>query len=260
MIFLKSLIVVQIRKNDIYYHGSLLCPSIFPYVPVEFTNEGNTEEKLFKVQKDGKLITVLDDSLMPFEIPQQDMFIVYGRKEGENVYYGQRDYLIGGSYGTFESNNSQYNGIYDYCMLQYPIWASHYHQVKEKVVILVGDKVYYLDIPFRGFKRIHIIDNHISIPIRAESRFHSVEQDVLLTNENGLYRITFPVEDEPYGWKTNTVVNPNRLIPIPKKIFGFEDTPSGGDDDENPFVSAGFSGIGIDGKSDKTGGLCINGK
>jgi hypothetical protein len=248
-------------EQEIEYLGNLLSRWYKEYSPHIYTNSDALPiEYSFKVEKIGYDVLLLDDSMVNFE-NIKNFYIVYGMKIDpdtgnpiDGTYYGQREFVTFNLDAlSLRTISDKYQGIYDKCQIQFPIWGSFYYQKENKVIYLIGEELFYTDIPFSGFHKIKIINDLKPDP--SESIFHLVDNDVILTNSNGVYRINFQ-ESGLLAWKMNSKTFDDRIEPTTKYFFGFEESASSTEGD-NPFGPKGFSGTGIDGEPDKTGGILI---
>jgi hypothetical protein len=147
----------------------------------------------------------------------------------------QRDYIIGytdGDVQTIQVQEVEADGVTITSigsMIQPIIHASLHLQEYKKAVILAGKKIYETNVPFDGWREVFGIYDSKTVtegtvvtkqPFPAESLFHEVNGEVLLTNVHGHYRIRFDKNVSHY-WKINESAPNTTITPIPRKIWGF---------------------------------------
>ena len=119
----------------------------------------------------------------------------------------------------------------------------------KRVVILCGERLYYSEVPFMGWKEIPGLFEYTDIdggfykrPYPGESLFHEVQNDLILSNWHGHYRVQF---NPDHFWKVNNL-NPDQAIVKKPIIFGFGFGPDETFFEDPDYEIQGFQGYNED--------------
>lgn len=212
-----------------------------------------------EVTKVGASLTRATAESDPFVQELAGMYIVYGELSGGSPFSGERDFITAvpdADTLIVSQSDTVPDGVYVLNSIQPKIHSSYYHQAQKALYIHAGEEIYETPIPiFKWTKLVGIYDKK---PFPADSLFHEVKGDLILTNVNGHYRINIDQRDtanDPCYWKINTN-EPDKSASKTVVVFGFP-TSQGSVGDENPFVSGGFSGELTAGGSNRIGGLLL---
>lgn len=212
-----------------------------------------------EVTKVGNTLTRTVSESDPFVQEIAGMYIVYGEPSPFGTFSGKRDFIttvLDADTLVVSKADTIADGSYVFNTIQPKIHASYYHQAQKALYIHAGEEIYETPIPiFKWTKLIGIYDKK---PFPADSLFHEVKGDLILTNANGHYRINIDQRDtanDPCYWKINTN-EPDKSANKTVVVFGFP-TSQGSVTDENPFVSGGFSGEYANGDTNRIGGLLL---
>ncbi|MAF44058.1 MAG: hypothetical protein CMI54_07850 [Parcubacteria group bacterium] len=212
----------------------------------------------FRLSKSGNKITRNDFTFpIPFTSKIVGMYLLYGETFNPSTgYNGRRDLITNViDSDTLEVSRADFipDGDYQECLIQPRIHSSIYMPSVNKVYYHAGDKFYEGSVPIMEWNELHgIVERQ---PFDSSSVMSEIKGDVVVTNDNGHFRIKVNKGDEPsHFWKINSV-RPNKAVNKIKYFFGFETSQSS--DGENPYAPRGFSGSTNSGESDKTGGAIL---
>lgn len=234
------------------YIGNLTIP---PYRNYFARNTGVEDD--FEVTKAGDIITRTIGTVDPFIEEMVGMYFYYGEESATpGVFDGKRDLItsfIDEDTITVSRMDIIDDGTYRLNRVQPIIHSSYYMQSNQRIYMHIGEEIYEVEIPIMNYKKLNGIINQKPLP--AESILHEIKGDLILTNDNGHYRIKVGLGTfDSYYWKINSD-RPFKSKNVIKKIFGFPTSTSS--NAENGYVPAGFSGLRDDGTSDKLGGVIL---
>ena len=252
--------VTSVSTPTLEYLGNLAQPAIEPYYTIPGIPSKSQE---FVASKKGKIIT-LEDGLA-FTEDLVGNYFNWGYLADSYEFNGHRDYITGftdaNNITVQESGGVTEETLYYNNFLQGPIYASYYHQQLEKVVIQAGDRLYESTAPINGWREIPgihdskdtssgVIDER---PQEAEGLFHEVQGDLILSNNNGHYRVIFSAEGA-YYFKINEQKPETRPVSKPVKVWGFADS-----EHDKSIEIVGFPGYNAENEDRGGGKYYING-
>lgn len=219
----------------------------------------NGELLKFSVIKTGNTVTINTGTPTIFETFSDEligMYISYGIVDIDGVSLVRRDLIVEAvdlSTLKVSSDSIVPDGTYDNCLIQPQIHSSVYMPSVNKMYFHIGYEFYEVSVPIINWKLLYGL--YERKPFDSPSIMNEVKGDVLVTNDNGHFRIKVNKGDEPtHYWKINSV-RPDKPANTIKYFFGFETSASS--TGENPYAPRGFSGETATGESDKTGGALL---
>jgi len=220
--------VTDRATNEFKYLGNISVPKMwYPIV----------RDETIVAHKVGD--TVVKTSGKAFTANLKGCYWNWGYREGTTVYEPVRDFIeevIDENTLKIRSVTERGDENYVNCFVQGVIYASYYHQAKNRVVMQVEDRLYEGMIPLNGWSEIYGI--YQQRPMWSEGLFHEVKEDLLLSSSNGHFRIRFDSTGTHY-WQINTPA-PEQPDLMPIKIFGFQSSKI--DDAKFPYEVVGFHG------------------
>lgn len=152
---------------------------------------GDTTGTEFNASKSGTTITATSGT---FTSAVEGNYFVWD--DGDN------DYITSFTSSTVvEVSNSGTKSSQSRCHIRPPINASFYHKSSKKWIMLFGERIYYSsNIPAKSWTEIG--GNFTNRPKSHPCKFYEDEDDVILINGNGVFRIKIS-ENVPYFWKIN---------------------------------------------------------
>ena len=146
------------------------------------------------------------------------------------------------------------NGQYEFNRIQDEIYASFYWGQQQKIFWLIGDKIYWTNVPVYEWNEVTILSN--IKPSASRSVFTLHEDTLILNNENGKFRMGFDYSDRIHAWPINTSFAKTTIYNTGENYFGLTDSyenPAPAED-ENPVYALGLSGCDAWDNNDKLGG------
>jgi hypothetical protein len=220
--------VVNKSSHTIKYLGNISVPK--KWHPI-------TTDPVITAQKVGN--TVVKITGKPFSSELKGCYWNWGFATGSTTNEPVRDFIeevIDDNTLKIRSITERGSEVYHNCFIQGVVYASYYHQAKNKVVMQVEDRLYEASIPLSGWSEIYGI--YEVRPMWAEGVFHEIKDDLILSSSNGHYRIKFD-STATHFWQINTP-EPDKTDLTPIKLFGFKDSLI--NDATFPYEIVGFKG------------------
>jgi len=246
---------IEVRK----YLGNLMVPYYKTYVP--YSSEAGLYD--FTVMKYGNEIIIQNDSIDGFTDDIVGKYLILGKdiriSNNENApFFGKRLLIkkfINAERVSVDNNDQLLNGEYSNCFVQAPIWASHDFSYQNKIIILCGDTLYYTDYTLYKWEKVTMLTD--IKPAEFHSKFEETNKELLLSNQNGIFRFRFE-NNKVFAYIINSDFINTKPQNVSLKIFGFPDSVKK-NNSENPFSVAGFSGKTVVGEESITGGQILDG-
>jgi hypothetical protein len=207
VILLKNLVAYQ--KYVLGRPGSVDLDS--PGLP-EWKKTGETEEHTyFTAYKSGTHVFITGTNTI--NLLSAGMYLIW-----PGGYNDQITAIIDPGTGEkyFVSRKSEDREETEFCTVRKPVYAAEYHDRKNLIVVQVGSKLYKMDNEFQAYLEIPFNGRSTGILAESRSRIKSDDNDVVLFNAAGIYRVRFVSSDEYYYYKVNSPVPTTKIFDVPQ--------------------------------------------
>lgn len=173
-----------------------------PALP-EWLKPGETgAHTYFTATKSGYIVTITGAN--PATLLTASDYFVW--PDGTNDQITQ----VGGN--NFTSRVSETRSQETTCTVRKPVWGAEYHDRKDKIIVHAGDKLYWLDNDFTSYTEIPFSGSSANKIGESKSFIRPDDNDIVIFNANGLYRVRFNSDTDIYYYKINTSVSTQKLI------------------------------------------------